>query len=216
MKYLSHFIWSSIGKKYIMSFTGACLGLFLIAHVAGNSFIFWGRNAFNAYAEHLHSVGKLIYLFEAGLLTLFVLHIFFAANLYFSNLKARPLAYAQKRDNGGSTLASKTMPYTGIITLIFILVHLDNFHFTDGLNPISDVVRNCLKNPALALYYIFSLAALTLHISHGFWSFFQSAGINHPKYDQLLWSGSRIVSFVIGAIFILFPILALINKNFLM
>ena len=66
---------SSVGKKSIMAASGLLLSIFLLIHLIGNSVTFLGREAFNAYAERLHSLGGLIYFFEIGLLTLFLLHI---------------------------------------------------------------------------------------------------------------------------------------------
>ena len=53
-------ILSSPGRKYIMAVSGFLLGVFMLFHAAGNSFIFYGKTALNAYAEHLHSLGPLI------------------------------------------------------------------------------------------------------------------------------------------------------------
>ncbi len=80
-------MFSSIGKKVVMALTGTCLGIFLLAHMLGSSTVFWGRAAFINYAEHLHSLGPLLHLAELGLLTVFVLHIFFAVTLYLENLQ---------------------------------------------------------------------------------------------------------------------------------
>jgi succinate dehydrogenase / fumarate reductase cytochrome b subunit len=66
---------SSVGKKSFMAASGLLLCLFLLTHLIGNSISFWGREAYNTYAEKLHSLGIMVYLFELGLLTLFLIHI---------------------------------------------------------------------------------------------------------------------------------------------
>jgi len=207
---------SSVGKKIIMAVSGLLLSLFLLTHLMGNSISFLGREAFNAYAEKLHSVGNLIYLFELGLLALFLIHIITGIILYFENLGARPSRYSVNTTEGGRSLGSRTMPYTGAIILVFIIVHLMNFHFTDKSIPVADLVRGLLSRPGLAFFYIFSLAAVALHVSHGVWSLFQSIGINHEKYNRLLLKGALVFSIVVGAVFILIPVLALVSKNFLL
>ena len=199
-----------------MAASGLLLSLFILTHLLGNSVSFLGREAFNSYAERLHSLGVLIYIFELGLLTLFLIHILTGVILYFENLSARPSRYSVDTSEGGRSLGSRTMPYTGIIILVFIIVHLLNFHFTDKSVPIADLVRELLSRPGLAFFYIFSLVALALHLSHGFWSLFQSMGFNHQKYNQLLLKGALVFSILVGAVFILIPLLTLVSRSFLL
>jgi succinate dehydrogenase / fumarate reductase cytochrome b subunit len=207
---------SSIGKKSIMAATGMLLSFFLFTHLLGNITSFWGRAAFLSYAEHLHSIGGFIHVFEIGLLLLFLLHVFTGIILYFENLQARPARYNVNKDDGGRSLGSRTMPYTGLLILIFIVVHLSNFHFTDKSILIADLVRELLSRPVLAAYYVFSMLAVALHLSHGFWSMFQSLGLNHPKYNQLLKTTGLTLSIVIGVVFILIPLLAVFSSGFLL
>jgi succinate dehydrogenase / fumarate reductase cytochrome b subunit len=207
---------SSVGKKSIMAASGLLLTLFIVTHLLGNSISFLGREAFNAYAERLHSLGILVYLFEIGLLTLFLIHIITGVILYFENLGARPSRYSVDISEGGRSWGSRTMPYTGLIILVFIIVHLMNFHFTDKSVLVADLVRELLSKPGLAFFYIFSLIALALHLSHGFWSLFQSIGFNHKKYNQLLLKGALIFSILVGIIFTLIPVLTLVSKSFLL
>jgi succinate dehydrogenase / fumarate reductase cytochrome b subunit len=207
---------SSIGKKSVMAASGLLLSFFLFSHLVGNSFTFLGREAFNAYAEQLHSWGILIIFFEIILFSIFLIHILTGVILYLENLKARPSRYSVNTSEGGRSWGSRTMPYTGVIVLVFILVHLKNFHFTNKDILIADLVRELLSRPGLAFYYIFSLAALALHMSHGFWSLFQSVGLNHQKYNKLLLNGALVISILMGTVFILIPVLTLISRSFLL
>lgn len=199
-----------------MAASGLLLCFFILSHMLGNSISFLGREAFNAYAEKLHSYDVLLNFFEIGLLTLFLIHIITGVILYFENLGARPSRYSVNTNEGGRTLGSRTMPYTGVIILIFIIVHLMNFHFTDKSVLVADLVRYLFSKPGLAFFYIFSLAALALHLSHGFWSLFQSFGFNHKKYNQLILKGAVVLSILVGTVFILIPVLTLISKSFLL
>lgn len=207
---------SSVGKKSIMAVSGLLLSFFLLTHMLGNSVSFLGRDAFNTYAERLHSLGVLVYIFEIGLLTLFLIHIITGIILYLENLQARPSRYSINTSEGGRSWGSRTMPYTGAIILVFIIVHLMNFHFTDKSVPVADLVRKLLSSPSLAFFYIFSLVALALHLSHGFWSLFQSIGFNHEKYNPLLLKGALVFSILMGAVFILIPVLTLVSRRFLL
>ena len=207
---------SSVGKKSIMAASGLLLSLFLLTHLLGNSVSFLGRDAFNAYAEKLHSLGGLVYVFEIGLLTLFLIHIITGIILYVENLQARPSRYSVNTAEGGRSWGSRTMPYTGALIFVFIIVHLLNFHFTVKSLAVADLVRGLLSRPPLALFYIVSLLAVALHLSHGAWSLFQSIGFNHEKYNGVLLKGALAFSILVGTVFILIPVLAVVSRSFLL
>jgi len=200
------FIRSTTGKKLVMALTGSFLGLFLLIHLIGNSTAFWGKDAFTAYAAHLHALGHLLAFFELTLLTVFICHILFAASLYLENLTARPRRYFCYKSAGGRTLGSRTMPYTGLIILLFIVLHVKAFRATYPA-LIAEVMRRNLAKPLTALYYIISLMALAIHISHGFWSICQSLGLSGRRYERFLRNSARIVSLAGGLLFILIPLL---------
>ncbi len=206
---------SSLGKKYIMALTGFMLGGFLLVHAAGNASIFWGRAAFISYAEHLHSLGFLLSAAEIILLILFLAHVITGLVLFISNYSARDSRYVVSGSAGGRTWGSLTMPYTGLIILGFILVHLFNFHFVDDSRTIADIVADVLNRPLYTVTYSIGLVALTLHISHGFWSMFQSAGISHPKYDCFIRFCAWIFCGLIAAIFFVIVFVLLVKRNLL-
>ncbi len=215
MKILTRFIASSIGKKSIMALSGSLMSLFLLVHLVGNSTMFFGRDSFNSYAEHLHSLGIILHIFEAGLVFIFLIHIITGTLLYIENLQSRPSRYSVSTTAGGRTWGSRTMPYTGIIILLFLVVHLINFQTLENIMP-SEAVKQVLSRPMYAAFYTVSLVALAFHLSHGWWSLFQSLGINHPNYNRTLNIGALVLSIIVGFIFILFPTLTSIFDQFLL
>jgi len=64
-----------------------------------------------------------------------------------------------------------------------------------------------------AILYGAGLAALTLHVSHGFWSLFQSAGVSHPRYDRLIRICAWLACGLIIAVFAVIVLLLLLNGN---
>ena len=120
---------SSVGKKLMMSITGLCFCGFLAGHLAGNLTIYGGKQMFLGYAEHLHALGVVITFVEWGLLTFALIHILTGLTLFYQNFKARPVRYKVDKRAGGRTLGSATMPYTGILLLLFVLLHLINFKY---------------------------------------------------------------------------------------
>ena len=183
MNWLTQTLGSSIGKKLLMAITGLSFIGFLAAHLAGNLTIYGGKDAFNSYAEHLHSLGPLLTVAELGLLTFALIHVLTGAVLFFQNWRARPTRYAVDRSSGGRTIGSRTMPYTGFLLLAFVVFHLLNFSFVDKTNTtIFELVSKSFQNPAYVMIYVAAMIVVALHVSHGFWSLFQTLGANHPKY----------------------------------
>ncbi len=207
MKWLAQTLTSSIGKKLLMALTGFCFCLFLAAHLAGNLTIYGGESMFNGYAEHLHSLGILLNVAEWGLLIMAIVHIATGLTLFFQNLGARPTRYMVNKKGGGRTIGSGTMPYTGILLLAFIIFHLVNFHFADKSQAtIYDIVTNAFESPLYVILYVVAMIITGLHVSHGFWSAFQTIGANHPKYMPMVKTLSVLFALAVGIGFGLLPI----------
>jgi succinate dehydrogenase / fumarate reductase cytochrome b subunit len=198
---------SSIGKKWIMAITGLGFCLFLAGHLAGNLSLFAGRDAFNAYAAHLHSLEPLVKVMEAGLILFAVLHIASGLVLFLQNRKARPVRYSVDKSGGGRTIGSRTMPYTGILILVFVVLHLIKFSFVDKTGTtIYDIVSSTFQSPIFVVWYVVMMVVAAVHISHGLWSAFQTLGANHPKYMPFIQKFGIAFSVVIGIGFGSLPI----------
>lgn len=190
-----------------MALTGFGLCTFLISHLAGNLTIYAGKNIFNSYAERLHSLGPLLTLAEAGLLFVGVVHILTGLFLFYENFRARPKRYLKKRNAGGRTISSGTMPYTGILILFFIILHLIDFHFVDKADQtIYQIVLKTFSNSGYTIFYILSMVIVAAHVDHGFWSLFQTMGLNTREYAPLLRVMSTIFGLIIGVGFGALPI----------
>lgn len=207
MNWLKQTLWSSIGKKLMMAITGLSFCAFLAGHLAGNLTIYGGKDAFNSYAQHLHSLGPLITLAELILLAFAIIHVVTGLTLFYQNLRARPGRYTVNKRGGGRTIGSATMPYTGLVLLVFIIFHLINFHFVDKSNTtIYQIVSAAFENPLYVITYILAMIVVALHVSHGFWSALQTLGANHLKYMSFFMVLSIIFSLVVGFGFGLLPI----------
>jgi len=207
MNWLTNTFGSSVGKKLMMAVTGLFFCVFLVLHLAGNMTIYMGKDAFISYAEHLHSLGPLLILAEWGLLIFAVIHISTGLFLFYQNFKARPTRYAVNKRAGGRTLGSATMPYTGVILLFFVIYHLFNFHFVDKTHTtIFQIVSTAFAQPSYVLIYTVAMIIAAVHVSHGFWSAFQTLGANHPKYTPLLRGLSLVFSLIVGIGFGFIPV----------
>lgn len=207
MNWLIMVLGSSIGKKLLMAITGLCFCAFLTVHLVGNLTLYAGGEVFNSYAEHLHSLGPFVTVFELGLLALALVHVLTGLTLFYQNWKARPVRYAANKNAGGRTIGSGTMPYTGILLLAFVLIHLINFHFVDKMHrTIYEIVSHAFSSPVYVLLYVAAMIVLAVHVSHGFWSAFQTLGADHPKYMPLIRGASVLFSLLVGIGFGLIPL----------
>lgn len=203
MNWFTAALGSSVGKKLMMALTGLAFIGFLAAHLAGNLLMIAGREAFNGYAEKLESLGPILQLFRAGLIGFALVHIVTGLYLFLQNRKARPVSYKMDTSAGGRTISSRTMPYTGLIVLAFVIFHLFHFTWTDrGTRTIFDLVAAAFNQPWVILLYASAMIVVALHVRHGFWSAFQSIGANHPKtmpaVMALSWAAGALVVFGFG------------------
>ena len=207
MSWFSSAIGSSVGKKLLMALTGLAFIGFLAAHLAGNFAIYAGKAAFNGYAEKLQSLGPLLYVFRAGLIVFAVVHITTGLVLFLQNRKARPVSYTTYASAGGRTLSSRTMPYTGLVILAFVVFHLFHFTFVDKTaTSIFDLVTVAFNRPGVTALYAVAMVIVALHVRHGFWSAFQTIGANHPKYMPAVSVLSLAAGWAVAAGFGLLPI----------
>jgi succinate dehydrogenase / fumarate reductase cytochrome b subunit len=191
----------------LMAVTGLCMLGFLSIHLLGNTMAFVGAEAFNNYAKKLHSLQPYLTVFNIGLLVIGLVHIIIGILLFFANLKARPQRYLVYRNPGGETIGSKTMPYSGVLILVFVVLHLLKFTFVDkSVTPIYQQMAATFASPAWVLMYVVAMVTVAVHISHGFWSMFQTFGLNHPRYMPLIMKLGLVAAFVFGIGFGILPI----------
>jgi succinate dehydrogenase / fumarate reductase cytochrome b subunit len=211
MNWYKFLLGSSVGKKILMAVTGLGMIGFLATHLLGNLMAFAGADAFNGYAHKLHSMQPYLSVFNVVLATLGLVHIVFGVLLFFQNLKARPKSYKMVRNPGGRTIGSNTMPYTGVLILIFVVSHLLKFTFTDkSVTPIYQQMAAAFSNPLWVIFYVAAMVVVAVHISHGFWSLFQTFGLNHPRYMPLIMKLGLAVAIVFGIGFGILPVYMLI------
>lgn len=187
---------SSVGTKLLMGLTGFALFVYMVLHLAGNALIFAGEDVFNSYSHVLIS-NPLIIPIELGLLAIFLIHIYKAIRLWIANNAARPDGYLQKRLAGYTSrkgLSSSTMIWTGLIIMLFVVIHVKQFKFGSWYQTVEDAtVRDLFRtevevfqNPAWVAFYVIATLLVGLHLRHGFASAFQSLGLDHPVYTRRL------------------------------
>jgi succinate dehydrogenase / fumarate reductase cytochrome b subunit len=203
----------SIGKKQLMALTGLGLCVFLVVHLAGNLLIFEGPLAFNGYARSLEA-NPLLIPAEVALALTFLLHVVLAVRVTLENKSARPIRYAVKVSEGTSTLASRTMWISGVITLVFIVLHLIHFKFAEGAKDnLHRLVVTTFHSLPYVVWYVFAVCVLGLHVGHGFQSAFRSLGLSHPNWTQLVRWVSRIFGVVVALGYASIPIWCYLTRS---
>lgn len=182
---------SSIGKKVLMSVTGIALILFLTFHACMNVVALISEEGYNAICEFLGANWYAVAA-TAVLAALVVIHFVYAIILTLQNRKARGSSrYAVTDKPAKVEWASQNMLVLGIIVALGLLLHLYNFWYNmmfaelvgDELSALyaADGIYHIKQTFACAVYsiiYIIWLVALWFHLSHGFWSAFQTLGVN--------------------------------------
>jgi succinate dehydrogenase / fumarate reductase, cytochrome b subunit len=222
---------TTVGKKYVMAFSGLALVGFVITHLLGNLTLYSrSGDPFNAYAFKLHSFGILLVLAEIGLLGVFLVHILFAFGAKRSHWAARPQGYKVWRSKGGpkghqeglktpSNLSSRNMIISGVALLAFVALHVWQFRFGPGLGEgytatihgeeardLHRLIVETFKNPAWTALYVVMMIFLGLHLRHGFWSAFQSAGLTRRDTSPVIMALGVTLSVVLAVGFLFIPV----------
>jgi succinate dehydrogenase / fumarate reductase cytochrome b subunit len=215
MSSFSRVFTSSVGTKLLIGLTGLALFAYLILHLAGNLLIFFGQETFNGYSHRLIS-NPLVVPVEIGLLLIFLLHVYKAIANYLRNQAARPIRYEKKEWAGyksRKSVSSTTMIWTGLVTLLFVVVHLGQFKFGAwyeiGDPPIRDLYRTEIEIfavPAWVAIYVLCVILVGFHLRHGISSAFQSIGADHPVYTKRLVLWGSVFAIIIGGGFAVIPV----------
>ena len=208
-----------------MSLTGAFLILFVTFHVLMNGVALFWPTAYNEVCLFLGAnwyalIGTLV--LAAG----FVLHIIYAIWLTIQNRKARgSQRYAVTARQPQVEWSSKNMLVLGIVVLAFLLVHLYQFWAKmqlaeiagfEAIDPVTGeaipaaagtwFIQLAFQNPVTLVIYLIGFIALWFHMTHGFWSMFQTAGwngkvwMNRLKCIGTVWATCVVLLFAVEAI----------------
>jgi succinate dehydrogenase / fumarate reductase cytochrome b subunit len=187
-----------------MGVTGLFMLLFVIAHLLGNSSIFAGREAINAYAEHLHALGPLVWIARIVMGTMLAVHLFFGIILTMENSDANPTKYAVNKMLK-ATFFSQNMIWTGVLILAFLGFHLAQFtlRITPDITAeamakkpgdVFGMVATSFRYLSIFVVYIAAMVALFCHLQHGVQSLFQSLGLSNKDAQPTIVASGKVVS----------------------
>ncbi len=174
-----------------MAVSGFFLLLFVVGHMLGNLTIFAGADAINSYAAKLRSLGPLLWAERLFMLAMLAIHVYLGTVLTLENRAAKPGTSVRQRWLR-ATFAGRSMIWTGLLLLAFIVYHLlqFTFHATPGvLASVDDrgrfnvfaMVVDAFRTASVAVVYLAAMVVLLLHVTHGAQSFIQALGLNDER-----------------------------------
>ena len=215
---------SSIGKKLIMSVTGLFMVLFITMHMCLNLTSVFSAETFQAVCDFmaLPIVTIMVPILAAG----FIFHILYAIILEIGNLKARGGVKRYEVANKAATdsWAARNMIWLGLIVLIGLALHLTDFWANMQLQDLTGgtaadpnvLLASTFGNWGITALYLVWFFAIWMHLTHGFWSAFQTIG-----WSNNIWlKRTKVICIVIDTLimggFAVTAIVACLKANGLM
>jgi len=155
----------------------------------------------------------------------FIIHIIYASTLILLNRKARPVKYKVVDQSDSSTWSSRNMYILGATIFIFLVLHIINFYWKlkfgevafvdygkgeihDTYSLVTGLFINCWWYD---LIYIAGAIFLGLHLTHAFWSAFQTLGWSNDLWRKRLDVIGIVYSYIIAIGFSIIPLYFLIS-----
>ena len=197
-----------------MSISGLFLIIFMLLHMTINFFsvidTFKGTygsadGLFLAGCEFmaLPIVTIMVPVLAAG----FLVHIVYAFILSYGNYKARGTErYAVANKTKAESWAAKNMLVLGIVVLGVVAFHLNHFWADMQLAEFQGhhaedpyvLLNATFQSGWWVVAYVVWFAALGFHLTHGFWSAFQSMGLSNKNWEsRLLCIGKVFVGIIV-------------------
>ena len=235
---------SSIGKKFIQAVSGAFLIVFLLLHATINFFSvidsFTGKFGAVAADDKLFSAGDGLFKLGCDFMSTpvisimvpvlalgFLVHIVYGCWLTFQNVRARGgfKRYEVSSKAAADSWSARNMFVLGIVILGIVFFHL--FHFWAKMQmPELLHVGTFENNPYLLLttvlgkwwilvIYLIWFAAVWFHLTHGFWSMFQTVGWDGSVWFKRVKVIGIIFASLICLMFVAVGVNAFIQANFI-
>lgn len=224
---------SSIGKKFVMSISGFALVGFIIVHLLGNLPLYLKAETagplLNQYSAFLASFGFVLVGAEIILAAAFIIHMAYAIRTTLINKAARKNKYEKGIVTKGGpshlSLLSKNMIFSGLVIGVFLVIHIWQFRLSKDAAPmvaltgggeghdLYSVVVQTFSQPINVVFYTLVMLFLGAHLSHGFWSAFQSLGAMKPAWSKQIYALGVIIAIVLAAGFLFIPIVMFLSQS---
>ena len=211
-----------------MSVTGIFLMLFIAVHLTINLLLIFDDSGelFNKGA-HFMATNPAVKIMEPILGLGFLIHIIWSFIISYQNWRARPVKYQKQDLSNASSWSSRNMLILGALVLVFLVVHLINFYWVikfapetmqtatvggiqmqDSYTLVASLFKSSILYDAI---YVLGGILLGLHLTHGFWSAFQTLGLNNKNWQSRLQWVARVYAVVVAVGFSIIPLYFLIK-----
>ena len=182
---------STFACKVTMAVTGGVFTAFVAVHMIGNLKAFGGAEGYNSYSHWLRTAFYPLlphegrrWILRVVLAVSLVLHVGASALLWLRGRRFR----GPHRRRAYRAWGARTMPWTGIVLLAFVVFHL--LDLTLGIagpatyQPATATASFAFENTVASLarplaggFYLVAMLALALHLVHGLWSTTSDLGV---------------------------------------
>ena len=184
--------------------SGLLLVLFILVHLLGLIPALVAPDQFEAYATALHA-SPWLPLVEISLVLMALVHIGLSLSKAISNRQAGNSAQLSSRRQAPlAALASRSTVAAGLLTLVFLAVHLGQLRWPRPPSGAEAAVLSALLHqPINAVLYGLAALALGLHLLHGAEAAHRSMGWLTPTNSVALRRGGRLLAGLISGGFLL-------------
>lgn len=205
---------SAIGKKFLMALSGIVLFLFVFVHMIGNLQAFKGAEALDHYAELLRVSMPFLWFVRGVLLVALLVHAIAGIQLWLDRQKARPVSYQDYRPVASST-ASRTMIWSGLLILGFVVFHLLDltigvFAFFEEGRVYQNLLASLSRGFAVVVY-LAAMVGLGFHLWHGLYAMFQSLGLSNRSVFRSIQKFAIAVAVILTLGFAAIPIAVILG-----
>lgn len=157
------------GRKNLEAWTGLILLLFMVEHFLANLMLLLPDS--EPYQWYTNTLGHNVFVrvLEVVLFALFALHITLGFYMRFHHRRiAAKVAHKMKPKD----LATRYVGLTGLVILVFLIVHLARFFVPNRISPnagfnLYDEAHVAFSSWWYTVVYIVSMVALAAHLKHG-------------------------------------------------
>lgn len=204
-----YFLKTTIGRKVAMGLSALFLMVYLLIHVGTNLTAVFSADVFNEVSNFMGTNPLVQWVLQPILFFGIIFHFMMGMYMERKNRVARPIKYVKNNTAANSTWSSQHMAITGLVILVFLIIHFIDFWFPEmnhkyyhvgamtEFNGTTYYGRLMDKFSELwrVVLYCVAFVLLSLHLLHGAGSSWQSIGISNKFINrtQKVWIWYAIV-----------------------
>ncbi len=184
---------SSITRKITMSLSAIFLIIFLFQHLIINLLALISPDTYNSTAHFMGTNFLVQFVLQPVLITGIIFHFIMGFYLEYNNTSARKTKYLAPQGDKVETWVSRNMLFTGILILLFLVIHFIQFwvpeieyKYIDQLesdpNRYYEELKHQFTSLSTVILNVIAYLFLSLHLMHGFSSAPQSIGISNKRF----------------------------------